>query len=237
MKPTVAAILSTSLIACYGAAPPKPPVVPLPPISAGAQINVQSESNTAMETIPHESSTCPQGVSPGDPSCVVTHYTTNEPVTRTHSSATYNDQPITYAQFNVLTDPHWDQKLTQLDDLSTRCQHANYPRYAGIAIIAAGLVGGLIAGAAGAGAGAEEGLMYGGGALGLASYALGYFAFGGRQCVEARALFNEMDQSRAMSLNTVEGTDRATEMKTLAEQFNAAHRNGSARLEMRNGQQ
>ena len=125
-------------------------MVPLPPISAGAQIDVQSESNTAMETIPHQSSTCPQGVSPGDPSCVVTHYTTNEPVTRTHTSATYNEQPITYAQFNVMTDPHWDQKLSELDDLSTRCQRANYPRYAGIALIAVGLVGGLIAGAAGA---------------------------------------------------------------------------------------
>ena len=43
--------------------------------------------------------------------------------------------------------------------------------------------------------------------------------------------------SQAMGLNTVEGADRATEMKTLAEQFNAAHKNGSARLEMRSGQE
>jgi hypothetical protein len=233
MKPTVAAILSTTLIACYGAAPPKPPVVPLPAIETGAQIHVQSESNTQMESVVHQARTC---ASDGT-GCVVTNYDTTEPVTRTHTTATYNDQPITYAQFNVMTDPKWNDKLTQLDDLSVKCHRANYPRYAGIALIAVGIVGGLIAGAAGGGAGAEDGLIYGGAGLGLASYALGYFAFGGRQCVEARALFNEMDQSRAMSLNTVEGTDRATEMKTLAEQFNAAHRNGSARLEMRNGQQ
>jgi hypothetical protein len=233
MKPTVAAFLSLSLAACYGAAPPKPPVVPLPPISAGAEINVQSASSTAMENIPHQSTTCPQGVSEGDPSCVVTKYVTAEPVTRTHSSATYGEQPITYAQFTVLTDPKWDQKLAELDDLATRCRHANIPRYAGLGLMATGLIGGLIAGAAGSQVG-EEALIYGGLGLGGASYALGYVAFGGRQCVEARQLFNEMDMSQAMNMNTVEGTDRATEMKTLADQFNATHKNGpSANLEMR----
>jgi len=42
--------------------------------------------------------------------------------------------------------------------------------------------------------------------------------------------------TQAMNMNTVEGTDRATEMKALAEQFNAAHKNGpSAQLQMRRG--
>ena len=235
MKPTVAAFLSASLVACYGAAPPKPPVVPLPALSAGAEIDVQSESQTTMENIPHHSTTCPQGVGEGDPSCVVTRYVTAEPVTRTHSTATYNQQPISYAQFTVLTDPKWDQKLSELDDLATKCHHANYPRYAGLGLMATGLIAGLIAGAAGS-ATAKQGLIYGGLGLGGASYALGYLAFGGRQCVEARQLFNQMDMSQAMNMNTVEGTDRATEMKALAEQFNAAHKNGpSAQLQMRRG--
>ena len=40
--------------------------------------------------------------------------------------------------------------------------------------------------------------------------------------------------SQAVSWNTVEGDDYAVQMKSLAEQFNATHRNGpSARLEMR----
>jgi hypothetical protein len=229
MKPTVAAILSTTLIACYGAAPPKPPVVPLPAIETGAQIHVQSESNTQMESVQHQARTC---ASDGT-GCVVTNYDTTEPVTRTHSTATYNEQPITYAQFNVMTDPKWNDKLTSLDDLSTKCHRANYPRYAGIALIAVGIVGGLIAGAAGGGAGAEDGLIYGGAGLGLASYALGYLAFGGRDCVEARALYNEMNMTNAMQENVVEGADTAAEMKTLSEQFNATHKNGSAKLEMR----
>ena len=229
MKPTVAALLSLSLGACYGAAPPKPPTVPLPPITAGAEIAVQSESNTSMESVPHEARTC---ASDGT-GCITTTYETTEPVTRTHTSATYNDQPITYAQFNVMTDPKWDDKLAELDDLANKCQRANYPRYAGIALIAVGIAGGLIAGAAGAGPSAEYALMYGGGGLGLASYALGYFAFGGRDCVEARQLYNEMDMSQAMHMNVVEGADRATEMKTLSEQFNATHHGGNAQLEMR----
>ena len=230
MKPILAAVLSTSLLACYGAAPPKPPVVPLPPIETGAMVDVQSESNTAMEEIPHEAKTCPQGVTSGD-SCVVTRYTTNEPVTRTHSTATYNDQPISYAQFTVLTDPKWDEKLARLDDLATKCKHANIPRYAGLGLMATGLLAGVIAAAAHS-TGAEEGFLYGGLGLGAASYALGYLAFGGRDCVEARALFNQMDMTNAMSMNTVDGTDRATEMKTLAEQFNQTHHLGpSAKLD------
>ncbi|HEY1814269.1 MAG TPA: hypothetical protein VGG74_18085 [Kofleriaceae bacterium] len=233
MKPTVAAFLSLSLAACYGAAPPKPPTVPLPAINAGAEIAVQSESNTSMESVPHEARTC---ASDGT-GCVTTTYQTTEPVTRTHTTATYNEQPITYAQFNVMTDPRWDQKLAELDDLASKCQRANYPRYAGIALIGVGLVGGLIAGAAGGGANAEYALMYGGAGLGLASYALGYFAFGGRDCVEARALFNEMDMSRAMHENVVDGADVAAQMKTLADQFNATHKSDHASLDMRRGQE
>jgi hypothetical protein len=78
------------------------------------------------------------------------------------------------------------------------------------------------------------GVMYGGAGLGAASYALGYFAFGGRQCNEARSLFNELDMSAAVGWNTVEGEDYAVQMKSLAEQFNATHRNGpTAHLDMR----
>ena len=69
------------------------------------------------------------------------------------------------------------------------------------------------------------------------SYALGYFAFGGRDCVEARGLYNDMDMSQAMSWNSVEGADYATEMKSLAAQFNSTHANGpsgpTAQLRMR----
>ncbi|MEP6859893.1 MAG: hypothetical protein ABJE66_04695 [Deltaproteobacteria bacterium] len=231
---SVAIALSLSLAACYGAAPPKPVHVTLPMLENDAEIGVFSESKTTIEQVARQASTCPEGKSEGDPSCVVTKYTSAEPVTRTTTTATYANAPITYAQFKVLTDPHWDQKLSDLDDLAHKCQRANIPRYAGLGLMLGGLIGGYIVGAASGSAGAEMGVMYGGAGLGAASYALGYFAFGGRQCNEARSLFNELDMSAAVSWNTVEGDDYAIQMKSLAEQFNAGHRNGpTAHLDMR----
>lgn len=227
MKPTVAAAcIAVSLAACYGAAPPKPPVVPLPPMEEGAELQVHSAQSTDMEEVPHTARTCAS-----DGTCINTEYTTTEPVTHTNTSATYNDQPISYAQFVVMTDPKWDEKLAELDDLAKRCRRANIPRYIGIGLFAAGLAGGIIANAAGAPS-AAYGVMYGAAGLGAVSYATGYYGFGGRQCVEARAMFNEMNLAGAMTANTVGGAERAVEMQTLAEQFNAAHRR-SARLDMR----
>jgi hypothetical protein len=199
-----------------------------------AEIGVFSESKTTIEQVQRQASTCPQGKGEGDPSCVVTKYTVAEPVTRTTTTATYGDGPITYAQFRVLTDPHWDQKLAELDDLAHRCTRANIPRYVGLGLMVGGLIGSYIVGSATGSTGASQGTLWGGVVGGGASYALGYFAFGGRQCNEARALFNELDMSGNLATNVVEGDSYAVEMKTLAEQFNATHRNGpSARLDMR----
>src|SRR5215467_7600585 len=100
---SAAAFAFVSLAACYGAAPPKPVHVTLPPLADGAEIDVHSSSQTTIENVPHTASTCPQGKGEGDPSCVVTRYVTAEPVTRTTTSATYGTEPITYAQFKVLT--------------------------------------------------------------------------------------------------------------------------------------
>lgn len=226
--------LSLSLAACYGAAPPKPVHVQLPMLEGDAEIGVFSESKTTIEQVQRQASTCPQGKGEGDPSCVVTKYTVAEPVTRTTTTATYANSPITYAQFRVLTDPHWDQKLAELDDLAHRCTRANIPRYVGLGLMVGGLIGSYIVGAATSSTGASQGVLWGGVAGGGASYALGYFAFGGRQCNEARGLYNELDMSGNLATNVVEGDSYAVEMKTLAEQFNATHRNGpSARLDMR----
>lgn len=219
---SAALALSMSLVACYGAAPPKPPRVPLPPMAEGAGIDVHSDTKTTIENVEHSASSCPQGKGEGDPSCVVTRYTVAEPVSRTTTTASYAAEPISYAQFKVMTDPHWDNKLAQLEDLSHKCQRANVPRYVGLGLMLGGLVSGLIVGAAGSPTG-EMGLIYGGVGAGAVSYAFGYLGFGGRQCVEARNLFNEVDMTEAMSWNSVEGGNYATEMKVLADQFNAAH--------------
>ncbi len=219
--------------ACYGAAPPKPAHVQLPMLQSDAEIGVFSESTTTVENVTKQSRTCPDHPTE-DNQCVTTNYTVAEPVTHTTTTATYGTEPINYGQFKVITDPHYDEKLARLDDLAHKCERANIPRYAGIGLMVGGLIGGLIAGVAGSPTG-EYALMYGGAGAGLASYALGYFAFGGRDCVEARGLYNEVDLAGRTD-TTVYGGDTAVEMKTLADQFNAAHLAGgrrSARLDMR----
>lgn len=223
MKSVALACLSLSLAACYGAAPPKPPRIPLPPPVQGAQISVFSEDRTAFETVEKQASTCPAGVAEGHPSCTVTRYTVKEPVTRTHTTATYDNQPISYGQFHVMTDPQYDQKLARLDHLSHTCKRANVPRYAGMGLFLAGLVAGPLVGDT-----AGKAMFWGGLAGGTASYALGYFAFGGRDCNEARAIYRDVDVTGTESEMTVVGSGIAAEMAELAAQFNAAHARGMA---------
>src|SRR5690242_2476900 len=101
------------LAACYGAAPGRPPRVPLPPAIDDAEVVVHSETKTEIEDVQKQASTCPQGHGQGDPACTVTTYTVAEPVTRTTSTASYADQPISFAQFKVMTDPKWNEKLAE----------------------------------------------------------------------------------------------------------------------------
>lgn len=218
----IAVLPSLFLIACYGAAPPKPPVVPLPPAQDGAEILVQTESHTTYENVQKQATSCPQGKSEGDPSCTVTRYNVTEPVTHTTSAATYGNEPITYAQFKVMTDPHYQEKVAAVGDLGHKCQRANVPRYIGLGMLAAGLLVGPIISAEGGG-GVGTAVTYGGLLGGGVAYAAGYFAFGGRDCNEARAIYNSIDYAAAMSWNTVEGADVATEMQALAGQFNQTH--------------
>lgn len=216
-------MLSISVLgACYGSAPPRPPVVPLPPAQEGAQILVHSETNTSYENVEKQATSCPQGKSEGDPSCTVTRYNVTEPVTRTNSAASYGDQAITYAQFKVMTDPHYQEKVEAVADLGHKCQRANTPRYIGLGMLAAGLLVGPIISAEGGG-GVGTAVTYGGLLGGAVAYGTGYFVFGGRDCVEARQIYNSIDYSAAMGWNTVEGSDVATEMQALAGQFNATH--------------
>jgi hypothetical protein len=223
------ASLSLVLVACYGAAPPRPARIPLPPVVEGAQIGVFSEDRTAFETVSKQASTCPAGHAEGSPACTITRYNVKEPVTRTHTTATYDGRPISYAQFHVMTDPQYDQKLSRLDDLSHKCKRANVPRYAGMGLLLAGLIAGPIVGI-----GETPGkiVFYGGIAGGITSYALGYFAFGGRDCNEARAIYNDVDVADAIGTHTVQGADLAVEMAELAAQFNAAHGGGASQSAM-----
>jgi hypothetical protein len=228
MKSVQLATLSLTLAACYGAAPPKPARIPLPPPVEGGQISVYSEDKTTFENISKSASTCPQGKGEGSPECTVTRYTVKEPVTRTYSTATYADQPISYAQFKVMTDPQYDRKLVRLDDLSHTCTRANVPRYAGMVGLVAGLVVGPIVGGT-----AGTIVMAGGLVGGTGSYALGYFAFGGRDCNEARAIYNDVEVGHAVGMTSVTGSQLAVEMQELAGRFNASQGATQSAMQMR----
>jgi hypothetical protein len=232
MKSVAFASLSLSLVACYGAAPPRPPRVPLPPIQEGAELEVHTDQKTTIENVAKTAWSCPAGHAEGDPACTKTTYTEAEPVTRTTTTANIGSEPLTYAQFKVITDPKWNDKLVELEDLSHKCQRANVPRYVGLGMLAVSLIGGpLISAYADPTAGSI--VTYGGALAGGGSYALGYFAFGGRDCNEARALYTYLDTSQD-GVTMVNGAEIATEMKTLADQFNSTHGTKSAEnLKMR----
>ena len=219
---SVALLPALLFTGCYGAAPPKPPVIPLPPAQEGAQILVQTDSKTTYENVEKQATSCPQGKAEGDPSCTVTRYNVTEPVTRTYSAATYGDQPINYAQFKVMTDPHYQEKVAAVADLGHKCQRANTPRYVGLAMLGVGLLVGPIVAAEGGGSVGTV-MTYGGLLGGGVAYGAGYFAFGGRDCNQARAIYNSIDYAAAEGWNTVEGADVATEMQALASQFNQTH--------------
>src|SRR5262249_35042340 len=150
--------------------------------------------------------------------CTVTHYTDSVPVTRTYSTASYAGQPITYAQLKVMTDPKYGDEVAEVDHLAHRCRFANVPRYIGLA----GVIGGLVVMSVGSSDKSTSVEVIGGliGAGGIASYATGYFAFGGRSCVEARRLYNQLDYAEEQ-WNEVQGEDYAAEMTQLAQDFNA----------------
>jgi hypothetical protein len=212
-----AALLSIAiplaLTACYGAAPPKPATIPLPPLSAGATIEVESADVTKYEQVNREAKTCANGG--GD--CITTQYQTTEPVTRTVSRASYAGKPISYGQLRVMSDSERDQKLAQLDRLSHVCRRANVPRYVGIGLLLGGVVvTGLTQSTP------VRAIGLGAAGLGVTSYALGYVAFGGAQCNQARRLYQEVDVSQEAGWHEVTGEHYAKAMREMAGRFNMA---------------
>jgi hypothetical protein len=218
--------IATLTAACYGSAPPAAPKIPLPDLSDEAVISVHTEVETKMESVPKEDWTCPANVSQGDPSCVVTRYTAVEPVTRTNTTATYGNEPINVAQFKVLTDPEYDRKVARLDRLRQRCRRANVPRWIGMGLAIGGTAG-IIFGQSNKAVAITGTVALG---AGITSYAVGYFAYGGRDCNEANRLHASIDYREAMEWPSTWGPENAEEWKVLSEQFNA-RRERSANVE------
>lgn len=202
--------------ACYGSAPPRPAAIPLPELSDEATISVHSETNTTIENRLKESWTCPAGHAEGSPQCTRTTYEVAEPVTRTETTATYGAEPISYGQFRVLTDPDYDQKVARLDEMREKCKGANLPRYVGMGLMLGGAAGWILAPYGKIFPQVGTVALVGGGA----SYAFGYYGYGGKTCNEARALYHQLDFSEEADWKSAWGADTAAEMKRLSEEFN-----------------
>lgn len=209
--------------ACYGGAPPKYKGIPLPELEPGAEITVRTRTTTTMENVRKKSYSCPAGHAQGSPQCVVTYYDEREPVTRTSSTAYYGAKPISYGQFKMMTNANLDRDVAHLESLSRACRRADIPRWAGIGLLAGGVI--LPAVVKNDTGRTLSGVSFLGG---LGSYSLGYLFFGGRDCVRARRLHQELDVSRLGDMRTVSGSARAHEMQVLADRFNQMHRARSA---------
>jgi hypothetical protein len=211
-------LIAAASLGCYGAAPGPLPRVTLPdPRPSHLQVDTDVQRRT--RTVQRESVTCPSGHSPGSPSCVVTTYADTEAFTTAVSQVRTPQAVLNHAQFKILTDPDWNQKVEQYDSLSSACQQANVPRWIGTGLAVAGTLA-LSWGYQGQ----STSLVYGGLAgvgAGMTSYALGYFSFGGRSCEPARVMFHELNLSREQQMLEVLGQEAAEEMKARAESYNA----------------
>jgi hypothetical protein len=209
--------LAPLLVACYGAAPPRPVTVPLPHLSDDEVLEVQTKSETNIENVSHKSYSCPAGHAEGSPECIVHTYVVAEPVTRTHSTMTLGGAPISVAQFRVLTDRDYDKKLGQLEDLSGQCQHANVPRYVGWGLALAGVV--MYSASAYTGKLGQQigfvSLLGGAGAM-----TWGYYGYGGKKCNEAEALYRDVNHGPELDQTVADGSERALELKMAAVAFN-----------------
>jgi hypothetical protein len=205
---------------CYGAAPPRPADISLPEPVPGAEIVVDSETSTSIERVPKKWVRCPHGHVEGSPECDVTTGSAMEPVTRTRTTASYGGAPLNLAQFMVLTDPERDDKLRLLEDHSRACRRANVPRWIGVGLTVGGLVVMGVAASQDGEALSTAGQISVAGGVG--SYAVGYFALGGRRCNEAANLHTALDLADETVITVVPGPAAADEMKELADRFNRA---------------
>lgn len=206
-------------VGCYGSAPPPPPEVAVA-VVPGETVSVEVHSEDAIEKQEKKSYTCPQGHVPGSPQCLVTTYWEDVPVIHWEAEASYADNKLSLAEFVALTDPNWNENMTKLKDYSASCQGANIPRYVGIALLLTGLVG-MGVGAAVDDKDTGKAIVYGGiGAIGvgIGSYTLGYFAFGGNKCAPATQIYNSIPSTKETKVHSKSEADA---MKKAAKEFNS----------------
>jgi hypothetical protein len=186
-----------ALTACYGAARPTPAKPELPPLTDGAEVDID------IDTPRYWSDSSGR---------YVTGYLID--------GMTYNDVPLTYHQMRSLADPAWPGKLAAYDKLVKRCRRANIPRYLGFAGVVIG--GGLYTG--GGALFGENGTLHATVSLsalgfGVLSYAAGYAFLGGGACREAEHVAEKLNLAGADE-GRVYDDDLILELVQIAKAFN-----------------
>ncbi len=205
--------------ACYGMPPPLVPVA-LPMQSEEATLKVQTVSRRAIEDHPTQQRTCPANVTDqNSPQCLVTTRQVPVPVTHVEITATYGSEAISYAQFRLLTDVHYKDKVARLNELRGHCRYSVFPEQAGGVLFLGGLITGLV-GATDSTFDYVDYIGWGSVAVGLVSAYLGHYALGGQGCKVAWELYHDLDLQPQTTWMKVEGEERAREMAALARQFN-----------------
>ena len=160
--------------ACYGMPPPVVPVA-LPMLSDEATLKVQTVSRTAIEDHSTQQRTCPANVTDqNSPQCLVTTRQVQVPVTHVEITATYGPEVISYAQFRLLTDVHYQDKVARLNELRGYCRYSTFPQQAGAVLLFGGLITGLV-GLTDSAVNYVDYVGWGSVAVGLASAFLGYY--------------------------------------------------------------
>ncbi len=216
--------------ACYGSAPPK--LYPVPTPKAGnSPLVVRSEAATHTETTHNTDSICVGGGLSvlGASACVDAEYDTDRQVTVVSSTAQLGDVPISYGQFLVLSDPHYQKKIAALDDHRDACHASAVPEWIGIGL----MVAGVVAIGASDGENPMKTLGWVGLGSGIATYAAGYVALGGDRCEEGRRLYNQLDHSNHAETMVVTGETAAREMQAVADQFNLRAQQAKVSYEQR----
>ena len=210
------AVLSFLFAGCYELPPPKVPRPELPPIVAGATLEVDSRHTTERRPVTSHDRVCVGA------DCSTVSVTSSERVDVHRASATYNGTPVTLGQAQALGDPSYLEDLQAMQDLTATCNHAKVPKYIGEALFFAGTL--LLINGAGTSDGSTKepyfGLGIAGMAGGIVSYALGKYVFGGQACSEAQEIYDRRrDEWTSQGDRDVEGS-LAHELETVANTFN-----------------
>lgn len=201
--------------ACYTTPPPQVPHVEAPKLEPGVAIDIDAATTTERRNVTDSDRVCVGS------DCSNVSVTTKQNVRVHHAAASFAGQPLTLGQIALATDPTYATDLARLDALSAKCKHGFYYEVGGQTVVSLGMI--VAATTSNESGKPTTGNYFGAGiaAVGLVTWALGRFVFGGQDCDEAHDLYHaRRHQYENADKSYLEG-ERARDLEKLVEQYNA----------------